>query len=486
MVILQNIHSLLSRESVQGAKDTTLRHEQIVYGRVSKIYPNHTAVVQIGNHTFIAKIETSLTANAQYWFQVFYENETLTLKVLEQLERPLLDSKNKEELAAEQLMKKWGLSDHAGRLLRFLLKQNLPIIKKHLLQAAQWLEKAEHTDVALQAIKLIYENNLPFTKETFAAMKALGSSQPLYKQLIVVRDALLSLPERTETIQKLLKQLNRLFEGQEKITAKQWGLFHTEEEINETQLAERYPSLLSNKHLSKSEAQLLETVVANGMNDGSVSAVDRLAKQLKQIIQSLGLQYEADLQSAAKAKTMKDVSFDELKPLLLKVMQELSSNSGVKEAVESIIRRLTAQQLLSQEHGPLQHIFLQIPWKFGEQLTDVTVQWHGKKQKNGQIDPNYCRILFYLQLPFLKETLIDVHIQNRVVNISIMTETTGLQPIITAMQPMLKENLERLRYKLSAVKAVQLEKQNQRDDSALRFSAAQFIQGIYSGVDYRI
>ncbi|WP_052659469.1 hypothetical protein [Bacillus alveayuensis] len=448
MVILQNIHSLLSRESVQGVKDTTLRHEQIVYGRVSKIYPNHTAVVQIGDHSFIAKIETSLTANAQYWFQVFYDNETLTLKVLEQLERPLLDSKNKEELAAEQLMKKWGLSDHAGRLLRFLLKQNLPIIKKHLLQAAQWLEEAEHTDVALQAIKFIYENNLPFTKETFAAMKALGSSQSLYKQLTVVRDALLSLPERTKTIQKLLEQLNRL--------------------------------------LSKSERQLLETIISNGIDGWGAWEGERLAKEIKQIIASLGLQYEADLQSAVKGKTAKDISFDGLKPLLLKVLQEFSSHSVVKEAVEPAIHRLTAQQLLSQEHGPIQHIFLQIPWKFGEQLTDVTVQWHGKKQKNGQIDPNYCRILFYLQLSFLKETLIDVHIQNRIVNISIMTETTGLQPIITAMQPMLKESLERLSYKLSAVKAVQLEKQNQRDDSALRFSAAQFIQGTYSGVDYRI
>jgi hypothetical protein len=573
--MLQNIQSLSAHNSFQGAKEGTLRHEQVVYGKVNKIYPNNTAIVQVGRHSFVAKLETSLMANTQYWFQVLYDNQMLTLKVLEQLEQPLLDSKNKEEHAAEQLMKKWSLSDNAGLLLRFLLKQNLPIIKKHLLQAAQWLEKTEHTDAALQAIKLIYENNLPFTKETFEAMKALGSSQPFYKQLIHVRDVLESLPQRTETIQKLLEQLNMLLEGQAKITAKQWNLsllahwlntkqtdpqpafsllqklgmlpqektemdilqtagkqlleakqssphstevkkelaeivarlqtairlenkeqyerqfrfllslFQTEE-INEAQLVERYKSLLVNKHLSNSEHKLLETIVANDTDDWSVSVGDRLAKEIKQIIQSLGLQYEADLQSAVKAKTMKDASFDELKPLLLKVLQEFSSNSVVKEAVEPIIHRLTAQQLLSQEHGPIQHIFLQIPLRFGEQLTDVTVQWHGKKRENGQIDPNYCRILFYLQLQFLKETIIDVHIQNRVVNISIMTEMMGLEPLITAMQPILKENLEKLRYKLSAVKVVQSEKQNQRNDSALRFSAAQLAQATYSGVDYRI
>jgi hypothetical protein len=573
--MLQNIQSLLAHHSFQGAKEGTLRHEQIVYGKVSKIYPNHTAVVQIGRHSFVAKLETSLTANAQYWFQVLYDNQMLTLKVLEQLEQPLLDSKNKEEHAAEPLLKKWNLSDNAGRLLRFLLKQNLPIIKKHLLQAAQWIEKTEHVDSALQAIKLIYENNLPFTKETFEAMKELGNSQPFYKQLIHVRDVLESLPQRTETIQKLLEQLNMLLEGQTKVTAKQWNLsllahwlntkqtdaqpafsllqklgilpqqktemdllqtagkqffeakpssphstevkkelaeivarlqtairlenneqyerqfrfllslFQTEE-INESQLVERYQSLLFDKHLSKSEHQLLETIMSNDMDDWSASVGDRLAKEMKQIIQSLGLQYEADLQSAVKAKTMKDASFDELKPLLLKVLQEFSSNSVVKEAVEPAIHRLTAQQLLSQEHGPIQHIFLQIPLRLGEQLTDVTVQWHGKKRENGEIDPNYCRILFYLQLEFLKETIIDVHIQNRVVNVSIMTEMMGLEPIITAMQPMLKENLEKLRYKLSAVKVVPSEKQNQRDDSALRFSAVQLAQGTYSGVNYRI
>jgi hypothetical protein len=573
--MLQNIQSLLAHHSFQGAKEGTLRHEQIVYGKVTKIYPNNTAVVQIGRHSFVAKLETSLTANAQYWFQALYDNQMLTLKVLEQLEQPLLDSKNKEEHAAEQLLKKWNLSDHAGRLLRFLLKQNLPIIKKHLFQAAQWIEKTEHTDAALQAIKLIYENNLPFTKETFEAMKALGSSQPFYKQLIHVRDVLESLPQRTETIQKLLEQLNTLLKGQMKITAKQWtlsllehwlntkqmdaqpafsllqklgilpkettemdllqtagkqlfeakpssphstevkkelaeiiarlqtairlenneqyerqfrfllSLFQTEE-INEAQLVEQYKSLLFDKNLSKSEHQLLETIISNDMDDWSVSAGDRIAKEMKRMIQSLGLQYEADLQSAVKAKTMKDASFDELKPLLLKALQEFSSNSAVKEAVEPAIHRLTAQQLLSQEYGTIQHIFLQIPLRLGEQLTDVTVQWHGKKRKNGEIDPNYCRILFYLQLEFLKETIIDVHIQNRVVNISIMTEMTSLQPIISAMQPMLKENLEKLRYKLSSVKVVQAEKPDQRDNSALRFSLAQLVQGTYSGVDYRI
>jgi hypothetical protein len=573
--MLPNIQSLLAHNSFQGAKEGTLRHEQVVYGKVNKIYPNNTAVVQVGRHSFVAKLETSLTANEQYWFQVLYDNQMLTLKVLEQFEQPILDSKNKEKHAAEQLMKKWSLSDKAGRLLRFLLKHNLPIIKNHLLQAAQWLEKTEHIDAALQAIKLIYENNLPFTKETFEAMKALGNSQPFYKQLIHVRDVLESLPQRTETIQKLLEQLNMLLEGQAKITAKQWNLsllshwlstkqtdaqpafsllqklgllphektemellqtvekqlfeakhspmssievkkelakfvvrlqtamrlenneqyerqfrfllslFQTEE-INEVQLVERYKSLLFNKHLSKSEHQLLEAIMANDTDDWSVNGGDRLAKEIKQIIQSLGLQYEADLQSAVKAKMMKDVSFDELKPLLLKVLQEFSSNSIVKEAVESTIYRLTAQQLLSQEHGPIQHIFLQIPLRLGEQLTDVTVQWHGKKRENGQMDPNYCRILFYLQLPFLKETIIDVQIQNRVVNISIVTEMMGLEPLVTAMQPMLKENLEKLRYKLSAVKVVQAEKQNQRDDSSLRFSAVQLVHGTYSGVDYRI
>ncbi|RAK23353.1 hypothetical protein B0I26_101314 [Anoxybacillus vitaminiphilus] len=575
--MLQNIQSLLAlaHHSFQGAKEGTLRHEQIVYGKVNKIYPNHTAVVQIGRHSFVAKLETPLTVNAQYWFQVLYDNQTLTLKVLEQFEQPLLDSQNKEEYAAEQLLKKWSLSDDAGRLLRFLLKQNLPIIKKHLLQAAQWIEKTEYTDAALQAIKLIYENNLPFTKETFEAMKSLGNSQPFYKQLIYVRDVLESLPQRTETVQKLLEKLNMLLEGQVKGTAKQWnlsllahwlntkqtdaqqafsllqklGIFPQErtekdilqtagkqlfeaeqsspdstgvkkqlaeivarlqtalrlenneqyerqfrfllsllqtEEINETKLIEQYKSLLFDKHLSKSERQLLETIILNDMDDWNGSVGDRLAKEMKQMIQSLGLQYEADLQSAVKAKTMKDASFDELKPLLLKVLQEFSSHSVVKEAVEPVIHRLTAQQLLSQEQGPIQHIFLQLPLRLGEQLTDVTVQWHGKKQENGQIDPNYCRILFYLQLPFLKETIIDVHIQKRVVNISIMTEVTGLEPIIASMQPMLKENFEKLRYKLSAVKVVQPVKQHQRDDSLLRFSAVQLTQGTYSGVDYRI
>jgi hypothetical protein len=593
--MFQNIHSLLSHESIHGAKDITLRPEQIVYGRVSKIYPNNTAVVQIGSYSIVAELQAPLTVNERYWFQATYNDGMLVLKILEQMEAQMANGKNNNEHAAQQLITKWALSSDAGKLLRFLLKENLPIIKEHLLQAAQWMGKTEHPETALQAIKLIYTNNLPFTKETFEAMKSLESRQPFNKQLMNVKEVIENLPKQTETIQKLLEQINTLLNSQTKITGKktiltlfaQWlkinpqqpddqpsfsllkklGILPqeaTEMEVLETavkQLSDTKPSsslqelipsfsganslqevkkmlaeLVSrlqlthsfgeteknaeqfrlflsllqngdgfneaeievllktfqnsnvNSHFSERERQLLESIFMNHDENEMFQwdSAEKIAKAMKQIVQSLGLQYEADLYSALKTKTMRDSTFDELKPLLLKTMQEFASHQSVKEVIEPLVHRLTAQQLLTQEQGPVQHIFLQFPIRFGNHLTDVTVQWQGKKQKNGQIDPNFCRILFYLDLQLLKETVIDVHIQNRIINILIINETTGLQQVVTTMQSILKENLEKHRYKLSSVKVIQPEQPNMQNDPPLRFSIKTFTQEPYSGVDYRI
>jgi hypothetical protein len=597
MAMFQNIHSLLSRESVQEAKEMTLRPEQIIYGKVNKIYPNNIAVVQIGSHNVIAELQAPLTVNERYWFQVTYNDSMLFLKVLEQVEAEKTNSKNDKEYAIQQLIKKWSLSSNAGKLLQFLLKENLPVIKGHLLQAVQWIGKTEDLEAALQAIKLIYANNLPFTKETFEAMKSLEFGKSLTAQLLDLKEVIKNLPKPTETSQKLLEQIDTLLNGQPKITGKQailtllgqWlkenalqidsqasfsllqklgvlpkhatetevletaakqlsgikqspllqklipslsgmiplqeaknvlaeaasrllsaissvqtkenleqfrsflSLFQSRGDFNETEIdillkTFQNENMARNFRFSEKERQLLKSIFMNNGESETLpwDSTEKIARVMKQIVRSLGLQYEADLHTAMKAKTIQESTFNELKPLLLKTLQEFPSHLSVKEAVEPLIQRITAQQLLTQAHGPVQNIFLQFPLRFGSHLADVTAQWQGKKQTNGQIDPNYCRILFYLDLQLLKETVIDVHIQNRVVNISIINETTGLQQAVTAMQPMLKESLEKHRYKLSSVKVIRPEKQNAQNFPPLRFSTESFTQESYSGVDYRV
>lgn len=208
------------------------------------------------------------------------------------------------------------------------------------------------------------------------------------------------------------------------------------------------------------------------------SSID-VSRYLKKIISSLGLQFESNI---ADKNAISDQDLKTLKPLLMQTLNE-TLTPQVKENIEQLIFRITGTQLLSSEqNGPLQQILLQLPLQLGKHLTDLTIQWQGKKKKDGEIDPNYCRILFYLDLETLKETMVDVQVQNRVVNINIINTHEKVEGMITLFQPLLKDRLKELDYKLSAVKLVKNQIGNGQEVSNI----SKYNQQPYTGVDYRV
>lgn len=57
---------------------------------------------------------------------------------------------------------------------------------------------------------------------------------------------------------------------------------------------------------------------------------------------------------------------------------------------------------------------------------DATLQWNGRMKEDGKIDANYARILFYLQMESMKETVIDMQVQNRVVTVTVFNENSDI------------------------------------------------------------
>ncbi len=81
----------------------------------------------------------------------------------------------------------------------------------------------------------------------------------------------------------------------------------------------------------------------------------------------------------------------------------------------------------------------------------MTVQWEGQKTETGALHPDHCRILFYLTLSSLKETIIDVQIQNRIVAVTIFNQYERPEGLLNAFVPLLKEKLSLQEYQLSSV-----------------------------------
>ena len=114
---------------------------------------------------------------------------------------------------------------------------------------------------------------------------------------------------------------------------------------------------------------------------------------------------------------------------------------------------------------------------------DVTIQWSGRKKENGQIDPSFCRVLFYLELENLHDTIVDMQVQNRILKITVMNENEYIKQLAEPFIKELKENLKGMNYTLSTVEFTHPVDRRMEENKK---STSCFSSNHYSGVDVRI
>lgn len=182
--------------------------------------------------------------------------------------------------------------------------------------------------------------------------------------------------------------------------------------------------------------------LANGTKDES---------PLRMLLQQFGLQHEGDLRSMANLEVQQKAF--SLKSLLMHFLQQTTNQTmGAREQAEFLLQRVTAQQLISSDQqGPIQHTLVQAPIKMMDKYQDITIQWEGRQTKNGVIDESHCRILFYLNLDALNETVVDVQIQNRIMTLTIFNEIEKPSSVSKRWFPILKEKLSNMDYQLSTI-----------------------------------
>ena len=201
--------------------------------------------------------------------------------------------------------------------------------------------------------------------------------------------------------------------------------------------------------LSSEANQFFHQLLQTEINDLAVPKSSVIANEIKQLIRQFGLGFEHYLASADKGTPIKEAELITLKPLLLQLVNE-TQQQAVREQADQLIHKITAQQILSQSSGPMQHFVSQIPLSFHGFHTEAMMQWSGRKDENDQIDPAFCRVLFYLQLSNLDETVIDMVVQNRVLKVTVINEHyKELKAIAGPLIEQANENLTHLGYQVS-------------------------------------
>lgn len=250
--------------------------------------------------------------------------------------------------------------------------------------------------------------------------------------------------------------------------------------INSNHLQQQLSNVMSNAHIiSKTEKAALEHAVRLYELDGNH------AHRIRSILNGLGMHFENEVMRGLNERNLhQEKLLDQLKPILLQA-QQMNMNKQTQERIESIIQRITGHQLLSAEHvGPLNQYSVQIPLYLGHFQTDLTIQWEGKKKDNGVLDPDHCRIMFYLKLEQLQDTIVDVQIQNKIISIQIFNERERPNFLIETLQPLLQKKLEDRNYQLTMLKWKQIKETSPSTSKTNQHVYKQ--PRYYQGVDVRI
>lgn len=461
----------LKSENLQQHRTLAFRPGQIFYGQVTKLFPNQMAQVQIGAEKVIAKLEIPLTLGDKYWFQVQPGEGKIHLKVLSSEQGttslpiknhegspslPVIkyqnvlgqDATNSLQSSMKQqgeipvssireLLKQLNLppvKEHV-ETVRFLLKEHLPMMRETIQSVSSLLQNSKSPETDQKIVKELIARDLPLTKEIFISVKTSLSNDPFHQIL--------------QNLKNKLSDWNR-----------------------------HYPTYAS-KQLEQGIHELFALGKKTNLENGK-----EVALLFKQLVSKIGFNYENHLKQTWKQETLQQVENTQmLKGLLMKFLDE-NSSSSIKQATEHVLNKITGVQLLSQESGGWQQYVMQIPIPLPRKMTDLTVQWNGRKKENGQIDPDYCRILFFLELERLNECIVDLHIQNRIINVTVINDTKKIKEAASTFIPLLKEKLKELNYHLSAVQ-FQTMKEREETPSKKTTSFLQPPSQTY-GVDIRI
>jgi hypothetical protein len=489
---------------VSPAPDATyhrFRHGQVIIGKIESIQEmqkGKTALVRVGEQLVAARLQTSLQAGDSYLFEVKHENGEIYWKPIAKQPKRHLPSSVQNDEAAQYLLQKWKLPKDLYPLLRFALAEKIPITKKELFLIASLVEKLEHKKEGLSVLGYMLAQRLPMTKDIFFSLLAVKTNPPLFQQLQYVESRLASLPphqpEPVEALRRYIQQmfhtpahayeslvkllqslqqeptaalqlLNRLGVSAPEIAADELAKLQAAIEkrdfaqvrqqlqllfapFNEQAFLERFQTALVSYQaglLPDEEQRLFSAVLADA--DIALS----MFHLLKQSLSKLGFGDEAKIGRALKTNTFHETAFSSLKSLLLQALEDVN-DPALKEQLQTLLHHINGQQLLADIEGPIQHLFVQIPFQLGQKHTDVTIYWQGKRKKDGKIDPDYCHIVFCLFLDHLKETVVDVRVQQRIVHVSVFHPAPRLPELANALQPSLKERLAAHGYTLSALK----------------------------------
>lgn len=376
----------------------------LISGKVMKWLGGQMATVNIGGQLYTAKVDGNLNAGDRYVFQVMTgdDSSALHLKLVASNENPKTPLSN-------QLFKQLGLASNVRNhdLLNYMIQKGVPLSPSTV---KEWLALTESVPQMKDALAILDEmlaRELPLNPVIFQAIGAV---------------------KRGPGATFLLEKLEDLLQS-----------------YTNSSGSEKSPELNAIKQLITEFLQQGESAQSPFSSGAALS----------QLFEKMGLFHEAMIgqflphsggneDPALPPQTLKGELIT-----LLGLGDKLPN--GLTQTASHLLHHITGEQLLSLTHDPNwfslnAQIPIQLP---NEKKTEAKVKWEIKKAPDGSLDPAFCRLLFHVYLTNLKETILQMVIQDRYVSCTLYTEgKMSIDPLASTIYDDMKQRLQELSFNL--------------------------------------
>ncbi|MFZ0371233.1 MAG: hypothetical protein WAM07_16665 [Halobacillus sp.] len=213
---------------------------------------------------------------------------------------------------------------------------------------------------------------------------------------------------------------------------------------------------------------LTEWIGRSAAELSTLSEKEAIFVKMKTMLDLTGLQEESIVKSTS-AKEKATTQESSLKTLLLSSLQDTSSTIR-PESAKRMIQMLNGMQLTAQqETNQSLQMSLQFPGNIIGSENDVYLDMEGRKTKEGTIDPDYCHIVFFLDLGNFKETIINLNIVSGRVGVTVFNHDSSIELPMETHKAALKSGLEDMGYELTSlnIKDMNQEVHTSSKDNAL-------------------
>lgn len=183
-------------------------------------------------------------------------------------------------------------------------------------------------------------------------------------------------------------------------------------------------------------------------------------------------------------------SAETLKGVLLQAISSSDVPPAVKDIAGQLVQQLTGQQLLlnTDRTAPFAQVtlFLPLHGQDGQETASVHIQ--SRRGRKGELDAANCRLWFDLDMKQMGQTLVDVHVVDRMVSLKMHNNHPVVLGVLEQRREEIASAVESIGYQLLSMRTEPLPDRSTAiaESNANLHKLTDYVPDSYKGVDYRI